>query len=238
MYVYNIAKDDDPKCWPACCRITRRGTGGQAGRGGSRTRGRSGDQGNGRIGGRGGQVGGQCSEVNDGVDGVPDFSTIIAQQLQNLVPIIIAQVGSQCSDQGNGRNRNDDAINDNIRGNVRNVIGNNDRRGYIYKEFLACNLKEYDATEPKIIQKAMQIAGTLTDEAFRNGSIKKNHEKRGNRGEPSKDRNMRDNKKRIRTGNAFATTTNPIRRENTSTVPKCTTCNTYHPPEIPCRVLF
>ncbi|GKB21225.1 putative reverse transcriptase domain-containing protein [Tanacetum coccineum] len=42
----------------------------------------------------------------------------------------------------------------------------------------------------------MQIAGTLTDEALRNGSIKKNPEKRGNRGEPSKDKNGRgDNKK-------------------------------------------
>ncbi|GKA39850.1 reverse transcriptase domain-containing protein [Tanacetum coccineum] len=40
------------------------------------------------------------------------------------------------------------------------------------------------ATEPKTIQKAMQIAGTLTDEALRNGSIKKNLEKRGNGGEP------------------------------------------------------
>ncbi|GKE62867.1 hypothetical protein Tco_1513234 [Tanacetum coccineum] len=36
------------------------------------------------------------------------------------------------------------------------------------------------ATEPKTIQKAVQIAGTLTDEALRNGSIKKNPEKRGN----------------------------------------------------------
>ncbi|GKG54526.1 hypothetical protein Tco_0560181, partial [Tanacetum coccineum] len=38
------------------------------GRGGGRTRGRSGDQGNGRIDGQGGQG----SEVNDDVDGVPD----------------------------------------------------------------------------------------------------------------------------------------------------------------------
>nr|GEY94509.1 reverse transcriptase domain-containing protein [Tanacetum cinerariifolium] len=52
------------------------------------TRGRSGDLGNGRIDGQGGQVGGQGSEVNDGVDGVPDFSTITAQQLQNLLPTI------------------------------------------------------------------------------------------------------------------------------------------------------
>ncbi|GJV53618.1 hypothetical protein Tco_1449359 [Tanacetum coccineum] len=55
------------------------GTGGRVGRGGGRTRGRSGNQDNGRINGQGGQVGGQGSEVNDGVDGVPDFSTIIAQ---------------------------------------------------------------------------------------------------------------------------------------------------------------
>ncbi|GJX53712.1 zinc finger, CCHC-type containing protein [Tanacetum coccineum] len=57
------------------------GTGGRAGRGGGRTRGRSGDQGDGRINGQGGQVGGQGSEMNDGVNGVPDFSTIIARQL-------------------------------------------------------------------------------------------------------------------------------------------------------------
>nr|GEZ06965.1 putative reverse transcriptase domain-containing protein [Tanacetum cinerariifolium] len=226
-----------------------------------------------RGGGTGGRAGGQGSEVNDGVDGVTNFSIIIAQQLQNLLLIIVAQVGSQGRDQGNGRNRNDDDVNDNIRGNVRNVIRNNDRRGCTYKEFLACNPKEYDgkggaivytrwikktelvqdmsrceanqkvkytaglffgkaltwwnsqiytrgreavvgfmswlATEPKTIQKAMQIVGTLTDEALRNGSIKKNPKKRGNRGEPSKDRNVRDENKRTRTGNAFATTANP-----------------------------
>ncbi|GJU09080.1 reverse transcriptase domain-containing protein [Tanacetum coccineum] len=291
------------------------GTGGRAGRGGGRTRGRSGDQGDGRIDSQGGQVGGQGSEVNDGVNGVPDFSTIIAQQLQNLLPTILAQVGDQGGGQGNG---------------------------VYYKEFLACNPKEYDgkggtivytrwikkmesvqdmsgcrdnqkvkyiagsfvgkaltwwnsqihtrgreadvgmaghaaytdrfhelarlvphlvtpegkrieryvyglalqiqgmvvATEPKTIQKAVQIAGTLTDEALRNGSIKKNPEKRGNRGEPNKDRNVRDDNKRTRTGNAFSTTTNPVGRENMGTVPKCTTCSTYHPPGAPCRTCF
>ncbi|GKD42079.1 hypothetical protein Tco_1266724, partial [Tanacetum coccineum] len=156
-----------------------RGTGGRAGRGGGRARGRSGDQGRG---------------------------------------------------QENGRNQNDDAINDNIQGNVRNVIENNDCMGCTYKEFLACNPKEYDGkggavvytrwiekmeyictlgrevaigmswdnfkirglvatTKPSTIQKAVRIVGTLTDEALRNGSIKKNLEKRGNGGEPSKDRN-------------------------------------------------
>ncbi|GKC38200.1 putative nucleotidyltransferase, ribonuclease H, partial [Tanacetum coccineum] len=153
----NATNDDDSKCWPACCRIMRRGngvctykeflacnpkeydgkggaivytrwiekmesvqdmsgcrdsqkvkytagsfvggTGGRAGRGGGRTRGHSGDQGNVRNDGPGGQVGGQGSEVKSGVGGVPDFSTIIAQQLQNLLPTIVAQVG----DQGRGQ---------------------------------------------------------------------------------------------------------------------------------------
>ncbi|GKD94608.1 putative reverse transcriptase domain-containing protein, partial [Tanacetum coccineum] len=70
------------------------------------------------------------------------------------------------------------------------------------------------ATEPKTIQKAMQISGALTDEAVRNGSIMK-VEKRGNMGEPSKDKNGRDDNKITRTINAFATTANPIGRENT-----------------------
>ncbi|GJW19241.1 hypothetical protein Tco_0026677 [Tanacetum coccineum] len=64
--------------------------GGRTSRGSGRTRGRTGDQGKGGIDEQGGQVCGQGNEVNDGVDGVPDFSTIIAQQLQNLLPTILA----------------------------------------------------------------------------------------------------------------------------------------------------
>ncbi|GJR79398.1 putative reverse transcriptase domain-containing protein [Tanacetum coccineum] len=58
------------------------------------------------------------------------------------------------------------------------------------------------ATESKTIQKAMQISGALTNEAVRNGSIKK-VEKRENVEEPSKDRSGRDDNKRARTGNAL-----------------------------------
>nr|GFA19466.1 hypothetical protein [Tanacetum cinerariifolium] len=61
------------------------------------------------------------------------------------------------------------------------------------------------ATEPKTMQKAVQISGALTDEAIRNGSIKK-VVKRGNVREPSKDKNGRDDNKRPKTGNVFATT--------------------------------
>ncbi|GKF71297.1 reverse transcriptase domain-containing protein, partial [Tanacetum coccineum] len=53
--------------------------------------------------------------------------------------------------QGNGRNQNDDAINDNILGDVRNVIKNNDRRGCTYKEFLAYNPKDYDGKGGAIV---------------------------------------------------------------------------------------
>ncbi|GJS93355.1 putative reverse transcriptase domain-containing protein [Tanacetum coccineum] len=66
----------------------------------------------------------------------------------------------------------------------------------------------------------MQISGTLTDEAVRNESIKK-VEKRGNVGEPSKDKNGRDDNKRTRTGNAFASIENPIGRKNTGPEENC-----------------
>ncbi|GJX91295.1 putative reverse transcriptase domain-containing protein [Tanacetum coccineum] len=93
------------------------------------------------------------------------------------------------------------------------------------------------ATEPKTMQKAVQISGALTDEAVRNGSIKK-VEKRGNVGEPSKDKNGRDDNKRTRTGNAFATTVKPVGRANTGAWPKCTTCNSYHALRGPCLTCF
>nr|GEU50996.1 reverse transcriptase domain-containing protein [Tanacetum cinerariifolium] len=66
---------------------------------------------------------GCVEEVNGNVEGAnrraPDFSTIIAQQLQNLLPAMLAQ-------------------------NIGNMIVNGNRVGCSYKEFLACNLKEYD----------------------------------------------------------------------------------------------
>ncbi|GJS08713.1 putative reverse transcriptase domain-containing protein [Tanacetum coccineum] len=87
------------------------------------------------------------------------------------------------------------------------------------------------------IQKAVQISGALTDEAVRNGSIKK-VEKRGSVGEPSKDKNGRDDNNRTRTVNAFATTVNPVGRENTGTWPKCTICNSFYAPGRLCRTCY
>ncbi|GJT98591.1 reverse transcriptase domain-containing protein [Tanacetum coccineum] len=93
-------------------------------------------------------------------------------------------------------------------------------------------------TEPAIIQKVVQKAVTLTDEAMRNRSLKKNTEKRGNSREPSRDRNVKDDNKRTRTGNAFAPTANPVRREYMDMAPKCTNFNLHHSPESPCRACF
>nr|GEX88875.1 putative reverse transcriptase domain-containing protein [Tanacetum cinerariifolium] len=271
-------------------RIAGRGTvvqrGGRTDRGGGGTRGQSVNQGNDGIDGQGGQIGGQGTKMSDGVDRVPNFSIVIAQQLQNLLLTILAQVGNQGSNLGNGRNQNGDAVNDNIRGDVRNVIENDDHKGCTYKEFLACNPKEYNGKGGVIVYtrwiKKIELAlawwnsqihtrgreavvgmswadfKTLTREEFcpvnemqkletefwnhamveaghvaytdrfhelarlvhhlvtpenkmieRNGSLKKNPEKRGNNRESSRDRNVRDDKKRTRTGNAFATITNP-----------------------------
>ncbi|GJV93576.1 hypothetical protein Tco_1541389 [Tanacetum coccineum] len=52
------------------------------------------------------------------------------------------------------------------------------------------------------------------------GSLKKNPKKRGNSGEPSRDRNVKDDNKRNRTVNAFSTTANPVKREYTGAAPK------------------
>nr|GFB55578.1 hypothetical protein [Tanacetum cinerariifolium] len=93
------------------------------------------------------------------------------------------------------------------------------------------------ATKPKTIQKVVRISGALTDEAVRNGSIKK-VEKKGNVGEPRKDKSGRDDNKRTRTGSVFATTINPVGRENTGTWPKCNTCTSYHAPGGPCHTCF
>ncbi|GJX42403.1 putative reverse transcriptase domain-containing protein [Tanacetum coccineum] len=94
------------------------------------------------------------------------------------------------------------------------------------------------ATEPTTIQKAVQKASTLTDEAIRNGSLQRNPERRGNGREPSRERNLKDDNKRTRIRNAFATTANSVRREYTDAVPKCANCNLHHSPKMPCCACF
>ncbi|GKC41052.1 reverse transcriptase domain-containing protein, partial [Tanacetum coccineum] len=309
------------------------GTGGRVGRGGER--GRRPREGNDeRVDDLNGQGNDQGLRANEGVEGVngnveganggaPDFSMIVAQQLQNLLPAMLAQLGNQ----GNVGNQNGNVVNENeydgkggavvlthwiekmesvhdmsgcsvdqkvkytagsfvgkaltwwnsqIRTLSRKVVSMswNDFKFMMIQEFCPSHemqklefelwnhtmvgaghaaytdrfhelarlvphlvtpesrmIERYvyglapqirgmvAAMEPKTIQKAVQISGALTDEAVRNGSIKK-VKKRGNVGETSKDKNGRDDNKRTRTGNAFATTVNPVGRENTGHLAK------------------
>ncbi|GJZ94821.1 putative reverse transcriptase domain-containing protein, partial [Tanacetum coccineum] len=87
-----------------------------------------------------GGVEGVNGNVEGANEGAPDFSTIIAQQLQNLLSAMLAKV----SNRGNVGNQNGNVVNENVQENVRNVIVNRNRVGCSYKEFLACNPKEYD----------------------------------------------------------------------------------------------
>nr|GEZ36355.1 putative reverse transcriptase domain-containing protein [Tanacetum cinerariifolium] len=195
-------------------------------------------------------VNGGVEGVNGSVDGAnegaPDFSTIIAQQLQNLLHAMLAQVGNQ----RNVRNQNGNVVNENAQENVGNVTVNdnrirtlsrevaismswNDFKFMMIQEF--CPSHEMQKLESEWWNHTMVgvghvaytdrfhelarlvshlISGALTDEAVKNGPIK-NDEKRGNMGEPSKDKNGRNDNKRTRTGNAFATTVNQVGRDNT-----------------------
>ncbi|GJV99794.1 putative reverse transcriptase domain-containing protein [Tanacetum coccineum] len=289
---------DNPKLEIAVLRRWNSGIGVGRGKRGRRPRegndehvddlnGQGNDQGMGANGG----VEGVNGNVEGANGGALEFSMIISQQLQNLLPAMLAQI----SNRGNVWKQMVNVVNENVQENVGNVIVNGNRLGCSYKEFLACNPKEYDGKggvvvltrwiekmesvhdmwfhemqkleselwnhdmvraghatytdrfhelarlvphlvtlESRMIER---ISGALTDEAVRNGSIKK-VEKRGNVGEPSKDKNGRDDNKRTRTGNAFATTVNPVGRENMGTWPKCTTCNSYHAPGGPCYTCF
>ncbi|GKE34119.1 putative reverse transcriptase domain-containing protein [Tanacetum coccineum] len=254
-----------------------------------------------------GGVEGVNRNVKGANGGTPDFSTIIAQQLQNLLPAMLAQV----SNRGNVGNQNGNVVNENVQENVGNVIVNGNRVGCSYKEFLACNPKEYDGKGGVVVltrwiekmesvydmsgcsidQKVKYNAGSFVGKALTCHEMQKleselwNHamvgashaaytdrfhelarlvphlvtpesrmieryvyglapqilkkvKKKGSVGEPSKDRSGRDDNKRTRTVNAFATTVNPVERENTGTWPKCTICNSFHAPGGICRICY
>ncbi|GJX94779.1 hypothetical protein Tco_0349365 [Tanacetum coccineum] len=125
------------------------GTGVRVGRGGRGRRPREGNdervedfngQGNDQGLGANGGVEGVNGNVKEANGGAPDFSMIITQQLQNRLPAMLAQV----SNRGNVGNQNGNMVNENVQENVGNVLVNGNRVGCSYKEFLACNPKEYD----------------------------------------------------------------------------------------------
>ncbi|GJZ54360.1 hypothetical protein Tco_0609245 [Tanacetum coccineum] len=78
------------------------------------------------------------------IDEVEELSCEVAEQLQDLLPTIIAQVGDHISNQGINGIRNDNAADDSIHEDVRNVNVSNGQSGCSYKEFVACKPKEFD----------------------------------------------------------------------------------------------
>ncbi|GJZ82383.1 hypothetical protein Tco_0647556 [Tanacetum coccineum] len=110
--------------------------GGRTGEQTSRVGGRTGDQ--------GGRGGGRVNKANGSIEEVPDFATAIAQQLQGLFPIIVAQVGDHVSNQGNIGSQNDNTADDSIHEDDRNVNVGNGRNGCSYKDFVACKPKKFD----------------------------------------------------------------------------------------------
>ncbi|GJX79722.1 hypothetical protein Tco_0327871 [Tanacetum coccineum] len=95
--------------------------------------------------------------------GAPDFSTIIAQQLQNLLPAMLAQV----SNRGNVGNQNGNVVNENVQENVGNVLVNGNRVGCSYKEFLARNPKEYDGKGGAICTLSREVAVSMSWNDFK-----------------------------------------------------------------------
>ncbi|GJW62398.1 putative reverse transcriptase domain-containing protein [Tanacetum coccineum] len=201
-------------------------------------------QGNDQGMGANGGVEGVNGNVERANGGAPDFSTIIAQQLQNLLPAMLAQVSN--------------------RGNVGN------QNGCSYKEFLACNPKEYDGKGGAVVltrwiekmesvhdmsgcsidQKVKYTAGSFV-EFWLVIEMQKLESNCGITpmvglamlriliGEPSKDRSERDDNKRTRiSGNVFDYHCNPVEERLQVSWPKCTTCNSYHVPGGTCRTCF
>ncbi|GKD91744.1 putative reverse transcriptase domain-containing protein, partial [Tanacetum coccineum] len=123
-------------------------------------------QGNDQGMGANGGVEGVNGNVEGANGGAPDFSTIIAQQLQNLLPAMLAQV----SNRGNAGNQNGNVVNENVQENVGNVIVNGNRVGCSYKEFLACNPKKYDGKGGAVVQmeSVHDMSGCSIDQKVKN----------------------------------------------------------------------
>nr|GEV55967.1 putative reverse transcriptase domain-containing protein [Tanacetum cinerariifolium] len=188
----------------------RRGrTSRRTGRGGGRTRGLSNDQGNGEI---NGQVGGQGNEIEK-MKSFQDMSGCRDnQKVKYTTGSFVSKALTWWNSQIHTRSR-EAAV------------------GMSWEDFKTLTREEFRS-------RAVQKARTLEDEAIRNGSLKRNIERRRNGREPSRDRNVRYDSKRTRTGNDFATTTNLVRREHNVIIPKFVYCNLHHLSKIPGRAYF
>nr|GEU96521.1 putative reverse transcriptase domain-containing protein [Tanacetum cinerariifolium] len=218
---------------------------GRAGSGGGRTRGCSDNQGDGRIDGQGVQVGGQA-QVGDQGRGQGNGRN---------------QNGDAINDNIRGDVSRGCTYKEFLYCNPKAYDGKGG--AIVYTCWIEKIELVQDMSRCKDSQKVKYIAGSFVGKAYmvefsnphtRSRSHCRFHElsrlvphlvtpegkriERGNGGEPSKDTNVRDDNKRTRTGNAFATTVNPVRGGYTGTDPKCTTCSYHRSPKTPCRSCF
>ncbi|PWA96162.1 reverse transcriptase domain-containing protein [Artemisia annua] len=100
-------------------------------------------------GGRGGRGSGRGTRNNNNEN--PDFETIIAQQLQGLLPTIITQVGDRMSNQGNNVSMNEHADNDDGDDHANNGNYANGNKGCTYMEFSACKPVDFDGNGGAIV---------------------------------------------------------------------------------------
>nr|GEV11955.1 transposon Ty3-I Gag-Pol polyprotein [Tanacetum cinerariifolium] len=181
-------------------------------------------QGNDQGIGANGGVEGVNGNVEGANKGAPDFSIIIVQQLQNLLPAMLAQVEFCPSHEMQ-------KLESELWNHAMVKAGHAAYTDRFHE--LARLVPHLVTLESRMIERyvcglASQIRRMVA--ATKPTTIQK--------GEPSKDKNSRDDNKRTRTGNVFATTINPVGRENMGTWPKCTTCKSYHAPGGPCRTCF
>ncbi|GJY22682.1 hypothetical protein Tco_0396340 [Tanacetum coccineum] len=90
----------------------------------------------GRTGGQTGRGGGRTGEQTGRGGGRTDD--------QDILPTIVTQVGDHVSNQGNIGSQNDNAAEDSIHEDDRNVNVGNGRNECSYKDFVACKPKEFD----------------------------------------------------------------------------------------------
>ncbi|GKE78043.1 hypothetical protein Tco_1544163, partial [Tanacetum coccineum] len=201
------------------------------------TRGRSGDRGNGGIDGQGGQVGGHGTEVNDGVDGGDVRNVIENTDRRGCTYKEFVDCNPKEYDGKGGAlvytrwikkmELVQDMIgcrdNHKVKYTARSFVGMSweDFKTLTREEF--CLSNEMQKLETDLWNYVMVGAGhaTYTDRSHELARLVPHlvtpESKRVERGEPSKDRTRMEDNKRTRTGNAFATTTNPVRKENTGT---------------------
>ncbi|GJU08985.1 reverse transcriptase domain-containing protein [Tanacetum coccineum] len=84
------------------------------------------------------------TRTNDNENGQPDIAAIIAQQLQNITPQIVAQVTNNVNSGNNNNNNNGNNNNNNGNNNNNNNNKNGENNRCSYKGFQACGPKEYD----------------------------------------------------------------------------------------------